>query len=64
MAQPASTPQQIPGGLRPARTVAHAIVVAGAGLGVVLGLGAAVLWFHYGTAVFFETIASGLSACF
>jgi hypothetical protein len=64
MAQPASTPHQIPGGLRPARTVAHAIVVAGAGLGVVLGLGAAVLWFHYGTAVFFETIASGLSACF
>ena len=29
----------------------------GAGLGVVLGLAAAVLWFHYGTAVFFETIA-------
>jgi hypothetical protein len=38
--------------------------MAGAGLGVVLGLGAAVLWLHYGTAVFFETIASGLSACF
>jgi hypothetical protein len=64
MAQPASTPHQLPGGLRPARTAAHAIVMAGAGLGVALGLGAAVLWFHYGTAVFFETIASGLSACF
>jgi hypothetical protein len=61
MAQPASTPHQLPGGLR---TAAHAIVMAGAGLGVALGLGAAVLWFHYGTAVFFETIASGLSACF
>ena len=53
-----------PAQLRPARKAASAIVVAGAGLGVVLGLGAAVLWFHYGTAVFFETIASGLSACF
>ena len=52
--------------LRPARRAAHAIVMAGAGLGVVLGLAAVVLWFHYGTAVFFETIVpSGLSrACF
>ena len=64
MAQPVSTAQQIPGALRPARKAASAIVMAGAGLGIVLGLGAAALWFHYGTAVFFETIASGLSACF
>ena len=27
-------------------------------------LGAAALWFHYGTAVFFEMIAAGISACF
>jgi len=27
-------------------------------------LGALVLWFHYGTAVFFEMIASGISSCF
>ena len=64
MAQPMSTPHEIPGALRPARPAARAIVVAGASLGVILGLGAAVLWFHYGTAVFFETIVSGLSACF
>jgi hypothetical protein len=64
MAQPMSTPHEIPGTLRPPRPVVHAIVMAGASLGVVLGLGAAVLWLHYGTAVFFETIASGLSACF
>ena len=64
MAQPMSTLHHMPGALRPARKAAHAIVAAGAGLGVILGLGAAVLWFHYGTAVFFETIASGLSACF
>ena len=64
MVQPISTPQEIPGALRPARKAASAIAVAGAALGVILGLGAAVLWFHYGTAVFFETIVSGLSSCF
>ena len=29
-----------------------------------LFLGAVALWFHYGTAVFFEMIAAGFSACF
>ena len=35
-----------------------------AGFGAVALLGAFGLWFHYGTAVFFEMIASGLSSCF
>jgi len=39
------------------------LAVAGAGLGAALLLGTLALWFHYGTAVFFETIASGISAC-
>jgi hypothetical protein len=64
MAQSMSTPRQMPGALRPAQKAAHAIVTAAAGLGVVLGLAAVVLWLHYGTAVFFETIMSGLSGCF
>jgi hypothetical protein len=64
MAQPMSTLQEIPGVLRPPRRLAHAIVAAAAGLVTVLALAAVVLWFHYGTAVFFETIVSGLSACF
>jgi hypothetical protein len=64
MVQSISTPQQIAGALPPARGVVRAIVMAAAGLGIALLLGAAVLWLHYGTAVFFETIASGLSACF
>jgi hypothetical protein len=64
MALPISTPQQLPGILQPARRVAPAIVVGGAGLGAVLLVGALALWFHYGTAVFFEMIASGISACF
>jgi hypothetical protein len=50
--------------LPPARRVASAIVLGGAGLGAALLLGALVLWFHYGTAVFFEMISSGIAACF
>jgi hypothetical protein len=64
MARPISTEQQMPGILRPARRVAPAIVVAGAGFGLVVLLAALVLWFHYGTTVFFEMIASGIAACF
>ena len=40
------------------------IVVAGTGFAAALLLGALVLWYHYGTAVFFEMIASGIAACF
>ncbi len=64
MAQPISTPQQMPGALRPARRLAPAIAVAGVVLGVAVLLGTLVLWFHYGTAVFFEMMASGVAACF
>jgi hypothetical protein len=60
MALPLSTPQQ----LQPARRLAPAMLIAGAGLGIAVLLGALVLWFHYGTAVFFEMIAFGISACF
>ena len=49
---------------RPARKLPAVILVAGAALAAALLMGALGLWFHYGTAVFFETIASGLSACF
>ena len=44
--------------------VASIIVCSAAGLGALAVLGAAALWFHYGTAVFFEMIAAGISACF
>jgi hypothetical protein len=64
MAQPISTQQQMPGVLRPARRLAPAMVVASVALGAAVLLGALVLWFHYGTAVFFEMIASGIAACF
>jgi hypothetical protein len=64
MAQPISTQPQMPGTLRPARRLAPAMAVAGVALGVAILLGTLVLWFHYGTAVFFEMIASGIAACF
>ena len=35
-----------------------------AALGALVVLGAASLWIHYGTAVFFEMIAAGIAACF
>ena len=46
------------------RKAGSAISVAAAVLGAGLLLGALALWFHYGTAVFFEMIAAGISACF
>ena len=63
MAQPISTPQQMVS-TEPSHKVASAIVMGAAGLGAASLLGALVLWFHYGTAVFFEMIASGIAACF
>ena len=37
---------------------------AGAGVGGLLLAAASALWVHYGTAVFFETIAAGFRNCF
>jgi hypothetical protein len=49
---------------RPVSGVAAAIVVGSAVAAVAVLLAAGVLWIHYGTAVFFEMIATGLAACF
>ena len=49
---------------RPTGVAAFAIIVAGAVVAVATLLAAAVLWIRYGTAVFFEMIATGLAACF
>jgi hypothetical protein len=61
MTQPASA-QQMPLSLPPARKAPRA-AIAGAALGAMALLGTLVLWFHYGTAVFFEMVASGIAAC-
>ena len=64
MVQPISTQHAIMATTRPQARVASAIVWGAAGLGALALVGAAALWFHYGTAVFFEMIAAGISACF
>ena len=60
MGQPVSTPQPLLAASWPVR----AIAVAGGAAGVLVLLGTLMLWGRYGTAVFFEMIASGISACF
>ena len=64
MAQPIATQHEIPAALPAARRGMPAMAVGAIGLGAALLLGALVLWFYYGTAVFFEMMASGISACF
>jgi hypothetical protein len=64
MVQPISTQPEMLSAPQPASGLARMIVVASAGLGAALSLAALVLWFHYGTAVFFEMITSGIAACF
>lgn len=59
MVQPVFTPQEVHAASGPARVMAAGI----AALGVLLLTGALLLWFHYGTAVFFEMIVSGIAAC-
>ena len=63
MVQPISTPHRLVAA-SPQGRVAQMIVWGAASLGAIVLAGAAALWFHYGTAVFFEMIAAGLSACF
>ena len=42
----------------------RAVVMAALTVVVVAFAGAGALWAHYGTALFFETIAAGIAACF
>ena len=64
MVQPVSTQQGLMAATRCQGRVASAIVWTAALLGALVLLGALSLWFHYGTTVFFEMIAAGISACF
>jgi hypothetical protein len=64
MAQPISTPHEIPAVAPPARRGVPAIWIGAVGLGAAILLGALALWFYYGAAVFFEMIASGIASCF
>ena len=64
MVQPNATQPGIPATGQSQGKAVSAIVWGAAGIGALALCGAAALWFHYGTAVFFEMIAAGFSACF
>jgi hypothetical protein len=64
MARPVSSQQEMPSVLPRGRKLASAIAIGAVAFGALMVAGALALWFHYGTAVFFEMIASGISACF
>jgi hypothetical protein len=63
MVQPLSS-RPLMAAATPQGRVASAIVRTAAGLGAIILLAALALWYHYGTAVFFEMISAGISACF
>ncbi len=63
MAPPLSSPAELPDSL-PARRAGPAVAIAGLTLGAMVFLAALMLWLHYGTTVFFETIVAGIAGCF
>jgi hypothetical protein len=63
MALPLSSPTELPVAL-PARPGGRTLAGGLALLGVVILVVALALWFRYGTAVFFETVAAGIAGCF
>ena len=64
MVQLLSMSQMLSRGVRPANGLSRVLAIGAVGLGIVLLLAALILWAHYGSAVFFEVIASGFAACF
>ena len=64
MAQPLSTLKPELAVSRPRNGLRSAVLWGGGSLGALLLVAALGLWFHYGTAVFFETIAAGFASCF
>jgi hypothetical protein len=64
MARPIPTQNGMLSATPPKARAASVIVWSAAVLGALAVVGAAALWFHYGTAVFFEMIAAGIAACF
>jgi hypothetical protein len=63
MAKPISADQRVTSP-SPARRASAIAAAGGAAVGAALLLVAVVLWFRYGTTVFFETIVAGIAGCF
>jgi len=63
MAQPLHPTRPIQDNSSTAARLPSVLLLAGAGIGGLVLLGALALWFHYGSQVFFE-IRTGFAACF
>jgi hypothetical protein len=63
MAQPLSTPHPLTAPALAGRRAVRVVAAAGGLIGAALVLGTMALWLRYGTAVFFDTISSGIAAC-
>lgn len=64
MSGPISAQNTMLPGAQPKARAAAFIVWCAAGLGLLAVAAAGALWMYYGTSVFFEMIAAGISACF
>jgi hypothetical protein len=64
MAQPLHPAHPLQDNSSTAARTPSVLLLAGAGVGGVVVLGALALWFHYGTQVFFEMVRTGFAACF
>ncbi|MBR0875630.1 MULTISPECIES: hypothetical protein [Bradyrhizobium] len=64
MAQPLHPAQPLQDNSPTADRLPFVLLLAGAGIGGLVVLGALALWFHYGSQVFFEMIRTGFAACF
>lgn len=64
MAQPLNRPHPLQDNSPTAGRLPFVVLLAGAGVGGLVVLGALALWFHYGSQMFFEMIRTGLAACF
>jgi hypothetical protein len=63
MVQPLLTPKSPMPASEPPSRLASVIVASAATFVALLLVGAIGLWAHYGTAVFFEMVKSGIAAC-
>jgi hypothetical protein len=62
MAQPLSSLHPIASALE-GRGAVRLVAVAGGAIGAAVILATLALWVHYGSAVFFDMITSGIAAC-
>jgi hypothetical protein len=61
---PGSIPKALPDTEKAASSAVSPLAVTAGALAALALAGSVLLWAHYGTTVFFETIRAGFAACF